>query len=668
MIKNITFKLENIDTPNKLLIDFGPKHFKIRTVIKGKTSETFELPNTLFHISENRVQNLEREFKDAFAMKSGMFTKQEIEAAQLLLQADEKLVDLSDKFQVERAYTNLFEQIPGFLGFDFRTDDIDFEAWSVFLTFPVTQNFDELLKHHLNILKTLGFIYIRPEDYLTSSFYSQKGLIGAENVKHKYGILINVSDTTEVGVFDEELIENGYSQLSLGVNTVIEYCLAILRDLNIRGFKRELLEEWVQADGTCMNDAQTVIKNIRKKDVDIKIILNSPYILFDYYKVTSLKNDPNSIPNGIVTLLQSQKKIKKNINKILSNVIIVGPGSVYRGFDFALKSSLAQELGTSSINVLQGTDPTNSEINGLNEYLTTVESPECYNVTKIEIDDQTRKAYEKQFSGQIKEIDSILKNIKAKNYYNPDQLIHLNLELINVMKIIKTMPEGLDTIIESRVFTETQKFAKEFGKQLKGYKKNAEKSFESASETIQNLSTISNRINNFSIPFLVQLLSNQLSSVQVEVRNIRALFEEKMIKENLKIVLKEIDKTLAKEGWISVDDLSQASKLHYDLILKIKDNILQEKQELGYIDGRFVKYDFGITLQSYQFLDNIMESIYQKVTNNESFELKSDFEQALEHCEFMLRGFQLLNENDYLESVIVRKEYLLEERKQIFGN
>ena len=374
---NLAFKLEKVNTSNKLVLDFGPKFFKVRTITNGKVSDVIKIANTLFHISEARVQNLEREFKDAFALKSGMFTRAEIEAAQLLLQADERLVDLGNKFQIERGYTNLFESLPEKIGIDFRTDEINFNTWSVFLTIPMSQEFEDLVKSHLSILKSMGFIYIKPMDYLTSSFYSQKILIGSENVRHKYGILVNISDKTEIGVFDEELLENGFTQLSLGVNTVIEYCLAILRDLNIRGFKRELLEEWVQTDGTCLDDATSVIKNIRKKDVDIRIILNSPYILFDYNKVTSLKNkDVNSITDGIITLLNSNKKIRKNINKILAYVFIVGPGSDYRGFGTVLHDSLAKEIG-SNATIIQGNDPNNSEINGLLEYITTEEIQEC---------------------------------------------------------------------------------------------------------------------------------------------------------------------------------------------------------------------------------------------------------------------------------------------------
>lgn len=663
---NIAFKLEQLNTPNKLLIDFGPKVFKILLIKDGQTSEIYQFPNTLFHISENRVQNLEREFKDAFALKSGMFTRQEIESAQLLLQADEQLVDLSQKFQVERAYTNLFEFLPSKVGFDFRTDEIDFETWTVFLAVPVTANFDDIVKTHLDTLKTVGFKYIAPLDYLTASFYSQKSLIGAENVKHKYGILINVSDKTEIGVFDEELIENGYTQLSLGVTTVIEYSLAILRDLNIRGFKRELLEEWVLEEGTCLNDAHTVIKNIRKKDVDIKIILNSPFILFDYFKVTSMKNDPNSIPDGIIALLQSQKKIKKNIKKILSNVIIVGSGSQYKGFDLALKTSLSSEFDASSINIIQGLDPTNSEINGLIEYLSTSDVYDCYDITKVEIDDATRKALEKKYDEQLKEIDSALKDIKAKKYHYPDNLVRLNLTLNGVMKVVQTLPEGLNTSIEAKIFTEIQKLSKEFGKQLKAYKKSSEKNLESATDSLQQLTNISNRINNFTLPFLSQLFSNQISSIIVEARNNKTAFEEKMVKENLKTVSKVLKKELSKEQWITFDDLSQKSKVSTELLLKFKNEILQDNQDLGYLDGRFINYSMELLVGGYDFLNNLQTTIEQKIASNDSFELKLDFDQASEYCSFLLRGFQLLQESDYLESVILKNEYLQEERKQIF--
>ena len=178
---------------------------------------------------------------------------------------------------------------------------------------------------------------------------------------------------------------------------------------------------------------------------------------------------------------------------------------------------------------------------------------------------------------------------------------------------------------------------------------------------------MSNRINNFSIPFLVQLFSNQLSTVLIDVKNTITVFEEKMIKENQKKVSKIIEKTLTKEQWINIDDLAQQTNLHYDLLLKLKDSILEENKTIGFVDNRFVTYSLDILKSGYDFLENLMNTIYQKISNNDSFELKADFEQSLENCDFLIRGFQILNEQDYLESVLLKKETLIEERKQIFG-
>lgn len=181
----------------------------------------------------------------------------------------------------------------------------------------------------------------------------------------------------------------------------------------------------------------------------------------------------------------------------------------------------------------------------------------------------------------------------------------------------------------------------------------------------QQLQVISNRINSFSIPFLVQLFSNQISLMLVEVKNKKNEFEEKMVQENLKNVSKVLKKELGDEQWITLDNLSQKTKLTTDLLLKLKNDILQENQDIGYIDGRFVNYSLDILLGGYDFLNNLQAVIENKLNSNDSFELRADFEQALEYCSFLTRGFQILNEIDYLESVMVKNEYLLEERKQI---
>ncbi len=350
----------------------------------------------------------------------------------------------------------------------------------------------------------------------------------------------------------------------------------------------------------------------------------------------------------------------------MSNVIVVGTGSLYQGFDVALRTALAQDFDSGSINIIQGSDPTNSEINGLIEYLSTSDVYDCYNITKVEIDDATRKAYEKKYAEQLKEIDDKLKEIKSKKYHYPDNLVRLNLALNIIMQILRTLPEGLDTVIEARIFSEIQNLSKDFGKQLKGFKKSADKNLESATEILQQLQVISNRINSFSIPFLVQLFSNQISSILVDVRNKKSEFEEKMVKENLKDVSKVLKKELSNEQWITLDNLSQKTKLSTDLLLRLKNEILQENQDIGYIDGRFVTYSLDILLGGYDFLNSLQATIENKIASNDSFELRADFEQAIEYCSFLTRGFQILNEIDYLESVMVKNEYLLEERKQIF--
>ena len=141
-----------------------------------------------------------------------------------------------------------------------------------------------------------------------------------------------------------------------------------------------------------------------------------------------------------------------------------------------------------------------------------------------------------------------------------------------------------------------------------------------------------------------------------------------MIQENVKNVLKVLKKELAKDQWISLDDLSQKTNISIDAILKIKGEVLKENNEVGYLDGRFVVFSFDLLLSGYEFLNNLMNAIDQKIFANDSFELKADFEQSFEYCSFLLSGYQLLNEIEYLESVMAKKDYLIEEKKQVFGS
>ncbi len=85
----IPFVRENVSNQFVVAIDFGEKKFNIFVKENEIYSGRITIPNTLFQISEKRAKVLKDDYKDAFTLETGIFTKKEIENAQLLLQADE---------------------------------------------------------------------------------------------------------------------------------------------------------------------------------------------------------------------------------------------------------------------------------------------------------------------------------------------------------------------------------------------------------------------------------------------------------------------------------------------------------------------------------------------------------------------------------------------------
>ena len=235
-----------------------------------------------------------------------------------------------------------------------------------------------------------------------------------------------------------------------------------------------------------------------------------------------------------------------------------------------------------------------------------------------------------------------------------------------IFSIISTLPEGLNTSIESKIFVESQKFAKDFLKQLNNIKKSSEKNLEKATENLQFLNTVSGQITAFKVQFLVQIFSNQLSPVLLEVRKIKTQFEEKMVTEYVKTITKVLKRELAKNKWITLDNLADETKLSNDVILRFSSNIMKENSEIGYLEGRYVNYSIDLLVPTYEILDSLIVTIGNKIASNESFELLDDFTQALDYCVFLESGFTYVNNSDYLESIQVKKEYLIEERMRLF--
>ena len=221
---------------------------------------------------------------------------------------------------------NLISKVPQYTS---DTSDPKLENFTVLLSIPFVQNEDEysdIIQMHLLSLKNFGFMNITFLNQIASSFYSQKDKIQQEDLKDRpIGILVNIGKTSNIGLMDTKILSTGFLDLNLGTTTVLNHSLAILRDLNVLGLGQETVVQWLINEGRVDGKAPLTTKTVRRKEINITPILNTPRILFDYETVTGMKNDPNSIIDGIRRSLTAANVDPATLDKMLQKIIITGP-------------------------------------------------------------------------------------------------------------------------------------------------------------------------------------------------------------------------------------------------------------------------------------------------------------------------------------------------------
>ena len=228
---------------------------------------------------------------------------------------------------------------------------------------------------------------------------------------------------------------------------------------------------------------------------------------------------------------------------------------------------------------------------------------------------------------------------------------------------VSNLPEGLNAVIETNILKEVQKWAKEFSKRLKYLTKMSNKSLEQANQSLVDINKLFSIINGFTKHWLVQLFSTQLTRVRNEVSADKSKHETKINNNNLKIVNKSLKKN--KDDWILLDDLSVKSGIDITSLKRIIDPILNEHRKYGFLDGRFVVFTEQILLQADNFLSDLILTIEQNIDQNISTELEEDILQGLDYCNFLIRGYSNHDKRYQGQEIIQKKEYLLEEKRNL---
>ena len=668
MAESIQFRVTEVSSSKVLTIEFGSK-IRCNILVDSKPitdKPVIEIQNTIFSISEYKKAIIERETKGEISIEVGFYTRLEIENAKLLFHADEIPVAFDDPKHIEKAYQNLMDNFISKLPeYTSEGSENKLESFVVLLSIPFVQNEDDysaIIQAHLSVLKNLGFMHITFLNQIASSFYSQKDKIQEEDLKENpIGILVNIGKTSQIGLMNTKILSQGFLELNLGTTTVLNHSLAILRDLNVLGLGQETIVQWLITEGRVDGKAPLTTKNVRRKEINITPILNTPRILFDYEAVTGMKNDPNSIIEGIKRSLTAAKIETLILDKMLQTIIITGPGAFFKGIDEKFKNDLNKLYPDKIINVIIGDDPLNSVTNGLVKYLSLWPNLKVFNLSEqpkeVVVESSVQNNVLQGVLANLKELKSYLGNldefsIKAREFY-------LSLD---------KLPAPIKSFVNVNINQESKIWAVEFNLFLNPLIKKAQISLQECDAVANEFRTIGLSVSRLPM-FVKPILSKVFSSYIQGLKMIRSVHLETVNQEFVNILV-DSSKEFQNLPEYTIDQLVESSKLNKSLILELLNDYLAKFPNVGFINNKFVY----ITLEKLQSLSSKLESVKERyfasfnpsATNAET---KLVVIQIVKYYEFLIRGYEFLQERDQVakcskekiefESILTAKTTLL---------
>jgi actin-related protein len=372
-------KIYEAKEPNIVAIDFGTLFLKC-SVMKDNVwmEDLVILPNKIFEISELKANTIRKESKDEITVPVGLFTQKEIEDAKLLFQADEVFVQSdalpTDTKKLEKGYQNVAEQIDKEFNFS-ASDKIagNYKNWSVIsavAAFETSEARETVESLHKRAAKKLGFKAMYINNQIMFDYFSQINYLKQIGAREGYCTIVNIGGgDTKVGGVSGIPIQESFRRFNIGGQDITKYCQKMLQEqYNIIGTAYGTIEEWLHEGGTCEGDAASTKKMFKRKEIDIKDILNTPEMLFDYAKYYKKERRFNSITQVVVSAIEGVlEKSEVGVELLLGAVLVCGGASRFNGLTQRLQRELANEFPEykDQINVLVGEDPQNSGINGI---------------------------------------------------------------------------------------------------------------------------------------------------------------------------------------------------------------------------------------------------------------------------------------------------------------
>ncbi|MHA2102951.1 MAG: rod shape-determining protein [Candidatus Hodarchaeales archaeon] len=364
---------------NVLLIDFGTQYAKISVMKDGALIEDILLlPNRIYHISEERAKALATEQKGEITIPTGLFTQKEIEDAKLLFQAEEAFV-MSDATPdnldlVTKGYQNICEQIDKQLSYS-GADAIagNYTNWAVMIAvaaFETAEGRKQVEDFHVKATKKMNFKAIYINNQLMFDYFSQINYLEQIGAKAGYCMVIDIGGgDTKVGGVSGLPIQESFRRFNIGGQEITRYCQNVLRErYNVTGTAYETIENWLIEGGTVEGNAPDTEKDFKRKKVNVKDILNTPEMLFDYNKYYKKDRRFNSITEILIQSVEAViEKSEAGIELLLGAVIVVGGASRFNGLTQRLNRELSSYFNEfkDQINVIVGEDPQNACINGM---------------------------------------------------------------------------------------------------------------------------------------------------------------------------------------------------------------------------------------------------------------------------------------------------------------
>jgi len=366
--------------PKLLLADFGTLNLKSSIYDDGRFHEyNAIIRNQVYYISPEKAERINKQSHGEVHLESGFFTLKEIQEKKLLFQSEPIYVQLDAiPRSVEilvKSYQNMCEQTEVELGLEQGKVTHNLREWSVVVAiaaFETREAMSSVEAVHIEALKILGFKSAYINTQIMYDYISQINHMKELGLQEGYGFIVNIGGgDTEIAAISGVPLMHTFRRFPLAGQDVTMYCERILQEeLKIPGVMINTIEEWLMDDGTVLKDAPPTMKIVKRNEVNIQKLLNSPALLFDYkayYNQSRKYNSITEIVRDSIEAVIMTSSFDDAVAMILSAVIIVGGGANYNGIANRLEAELKSEFPEymNDINVIAGDNPQMCGINGM---------------------------------------------------------------------------------------------------------------------------------------------------------------------------------------------------------------------------------------------------------------------------------------------------------------